>query len=198
MVAQQVKNPTSIHKNAGLILGLVQWVNDLALPQAWGIVHRCGLDLVLPRQREELIPILGKWCHKTAEEATCSNSFHEATITLIPQSDKDTKKKKKKEEKKNNVVNITDEHRCKNPQKGSSHCVSAGYEPAVQLVSMRMWVWSLPGLAQWALPSGLKIQHCHELWCRSQLRLRSCAAVAVTGSCSSDSIPSLGTSTCRR
>ena len=26
MVAQQVKNPTSIHENAGLIPGLAQWV----------------------------------------------------------------------------------------------------------------------------------------------------------------------------
>ena len=32
---------------------------------------------------------------------------------------------------------------------------------------MRMWVPSL------ALISGLRIQHCHELWCRSQTRLRS-------------------------
>ena len=31
LVAQQVKNPTSIHKDAGLIPGLAQWVNDLAL-----------------------------------------------------------------------------------------------------------------------------------------------------------------------
>ena len=38
------------------------------------------------------------------------------------------------------------------------------------------------------------------LWCRSQMRLRSCiaVAVAVAGSCSSDLTPSLGTSICRR
>ena len=34
------------------------------------------------------------------------------------------------------------------------------------LVPMRMWVWSLASL------SGLRIQHCHELWCRSQTWLR--------------------------
>ena len=34
IVAQQVKNPTSIHKDAGLIPGLAQWIKDLALLQA--------------------------------------------------------------------------------------------------------------------------------------------------------------------
>ena len=49
-----------------------------------------------------------------------------------------------------------------------------------------------------ALLSGLRIQHCHELWCRSQTWLRFCIAVAVVqaSSCSSISTPSLGTSIC--
>ena len=44
--------------------------------------------------------------------------------------------------------------------------------------------------------SGLRILCCHELWCRSQARLRSQVAVAVVqaSGCSSDSTPSLGTS----
>ena len=42
-----------------------------------------------------------------------------------------------------------------------------------RLVSTRIWVQSL------ALLSGLRIQHFHELWYRSQTRLRSCVAVAV-------------------
>ena len=33
-VAQHVKNPTSIHKDAGSIPGLTQWAKDLALLQA--------------------------------------------------------------------------------------------------------------------------------------------------------------------
>ena len=33
-VAQQVKNPTSIHEDMGLALGLAQWVEDPVLLQA--------------------------------------------------------------------------------------------------------------------------------------------------------------------
>ena len=32
--AQQLTNPTSIHEDAGLIPGLTQWINDLALQWA--------------------------------------------------------------------------------------------------------------------------------------------------------------------
>ena len=55
------------------------------------------------------------------------------------------------------------------------------------LISMRIRDQSL------ALISGLRIWHCCEQWCRSQMRLRSRVAVAVAqaGSRSSDSTPSL-------
>ena len=33
-MAQQVKNPHSIHEVAGLVPGLIQWVKDLVLLQA--------------------------------------------------------------------------------------------------------------------------------------------------------------------
>ena len=64
----------------------------------------------------------------------------------------------------------------------------------IWLVSMRTWVWSLASLSR------LRIQHCRELWCRSQTRLGSGVAVAVvyTNNCSSYSTPSLGTSICYR
>ena len=63
-----------------------------------------------------------------------------------------------------------------------------------QVVSMRMQVQSM------ALLIGLRIWHCHKLWCRLQMRLGSCIAVAVAqaSSCSSNSTPSLGTSICHR
>ena len=48
-MAQQVKNPVSIHEEVGSISGLTQWIKDPPLPQAaaqvedaaW-ILHRCG------------------------------------------------------------------------------------------------------------------------------------------------------------
>ena len=60
----------------------------------------------------------------------------------------------------------------------------------IQLGTMSWWVQSLASL------SGLKIWHCRELWHRLQTQLGTDVAVAVAGSCSSDWIPSLGTSMC--
>ena len=64
--------------------------------------------------RGELTPILFKLFQNIAEEGKLSNSFCEDSITLIPKPDKDTIKKKILH------INITDEHRCKNPQQNSS------------------------------------------------------------------------------
>ena len=43
--------------------------------------------------RKELMPLLLKLFQKIAEEGTLSNSFFEATITLIPKPDKDNTQK---------------------------------------------------------------------------------------------------------
>ena len=64
--------------------------------------------------REELTPILLKLFQYIAEGGTLPNSFYEATITLIPRPDKYVTRKRKLQ------VNITDEHRCKNPQQNTS------------------------------------------------------------------------------
>ena len=72
--------------------------------------------------REELMPIL-KLCQKITEEETLPNSFYEATITLITNPDKDNTHKKLQ-------VNITDEHRCKNPQQNFSKQNSETHQKA--------------------------------------------------------------------
>ena len=65
--------------------------------------------------REELTPILLKLFQNIAERGTLPNSFYKVTITLIPKPDKMLQKKKRKLQ-----ANITDEHRCKNPQQNTS------------------------------------------------------------------------------
>ena len=72
--------------------------------------------------REELRPILLKPFQKIAEKGTLPKSFYESTIILIPKSDKHKKRKLQ--------ANITDEHRCKNPQQNFSKQNSATHQKA--------------------------------------------------------------------
>jgi len=71
----------------------------------------------------ELMSVVLKLFPKTAEEGTLPNSFYQATITLIPKPDKDNTKRKLQ-------ANITDEHRCKNPQHNFSKQNSAIHQKA--------------------------------------------------------------------
>ena len=61
-----------------------------------------------------MIPILYNIFQEIEAERPLPNSFNEASITVIPKPDKDVTKKRKLQ------ANITDEHRCKNPQQNTS------------------------------------------------------------------------------
>ena len=72
--------------------------------------------------REELMPILLKLFQKIAEEWILPNSFYKATISLTPKPHKDKTKKRRLQ------ANITNEHRCKNPQQNFSKQNSATHQ----------------------------------------------------------------------
>ena len=81
---------------------------------------------------------------------------------------------------------------CDYKNKMSSRHDAVVNESYQELETMRLRVRSQ------ALLSGLRIWHCHELWCWLQMQLGSRIAVALaqTGGYSSDLTPSLGTSIC--
>ena len=58
----------------------------------------------------------------------------------------------------------------KEEERGSSRCDAAEMNPT----RIHEETGLIPCLAQW-----VRIQRCHELWCRSQMWLGSCVAVAV-------------------
>ena len=74
--------------------------------------------------REEQTHVLLKLFPKIAEEGTLPNSFYEAAITLIPKPDKENTQKRKLQ------ANITDEHRCKDPQQNFREQNSATHQKA--------------------------------------------------------------------
>ena len=75
--------------------------------------------------REELMPMVLKVFQKIAEEGTLPKLFYKATITLIPKPDKDRTHTQRKLQ-----ADITDEHRCKNPQQNFSKQNAATHQKA--------------------------------------------------------------------
>ena len=69
------------------------------------------------------MPILLKHFQKIAEEGTLPNSLYEATITQIAKADKGNTQTQLQ-------ANITDEHRCKNPQQNFSKQNSGTHQKA--------------------------------------------------------------------
>ena len=107
-----MKNPTTSTEMEVVIKNLPQ-------KKSWG---SDGFTEVYKAFREELMLILLKLFQKIAEEGTLPNSFYEATIMLIPKPDKDNTQKRKIQ------ADITDEHRCKNPQQNFSKQNSAKHQ----------------------------------------------------------------------
>ena len=88
VVTQQVKNPTSIHEDAGSIPRLTQWGKDLMLLQAVAKGCRCGLD-----------PVLLLWCKLAAVAMIWSLAWELPNATGA-----DLEREKKKENGGNSVT----------------------------------------------------------------------------------------------
>ena len=82
--------------------------------------------------REELIPSLLKLFQEIAEEGTLPNSFFEATITLIPEPDKDNTKRENY--RPTSLIN-----RCKNPQQNFSKQNSVTHQKAHTMIKLGLF-----------------------------------------------------------
>ena len=88
-VAQQVKNPTSIQEDSGLIPGFAQWIKGSGIALSCGIGRRRGSDLVL----------LWLWRRLAAAALIEPLAWQLPSATSVALESKKKKKKKKKKEK---------------------------------------------------------------------------------------------------
>ena len=168
-MAQQLTNPISIHEYSGSIPGLDQWVKDL-------------LRAVV--QVEDAARVL-RCCGCGIDQQPQLGFDSQPGNLHMPWMSTPPKKKLRGTESLADILSYFIE---KNAF-WSSHRSQA---ETIQIGTIRLQVQSLASL------SGLRIHCCRELWCRSQLWLRSCVFVAVAqaGGCKSNQTPNLGTSIC--
>ena len=89
IVVQQVKNPTSVHEDMGLIPGLAQWVKGSSVATSCSVGHRCAA----------LIPC----CHGYGVDRQAAAAPIGSLAQEFPYAPKCSPKKEKRKKKKKRI-----------------------------------------------------------------------------------------------